>query len=81
MTAESLKLTLIQQIPALQDYQVLGKIEQLIKSTDTKVNGSAVPGAEPPLKKRKPGFAKGMILYVAPDFDETPAGLEEYMPA
>lgn len=32
-------------------------------------------------KKRQFGFAKGMISYVAPDFDETPPGFEEYMPS
>lgn len=27
---------------------------------------------------RRPGGGKGQILYVAPDFDETPPGFEEY---
>lgn len=79
MTAEAQKLTLIQMILASQDYQLLDKIEQLIKATGAKPNGSAMPDNEPPLKKRKAGFAKGMTLYIAPDFDETPPGFEEYM--
>ncbi len=84
MTAELLKLTLIQQILALQDYQLLDKIEQLIKSngaktSGTKTNGATMQEPEGPLKKRKYGFAKGMTLYIAPDFDETPPGFEEYM--
>ncbi|MDO8365601.1 MAG: hypothetical protein Q7T20_02305 [Saprospiraceae bacterium] len=79
MTAEAQKLTLIQMILSLQDYQVLDKIEQLLKTNGAKTNGSAMPEVEPPLKKRKYGFAKGMTLYIAPDFDETPPGFEEYM--
>lgn len=38
-----------------------------------------MPETEPSLKKRKAGFAKGMTLYIAPDFDDTPPGFEEYM--
>ncbi len=79
MTAEAQKLTLIQMILSLQDYQVLDKIEQLLKTNGAKTNGSAKPETEPPLKKRKAGFAKGMTLYIAPDFDDTPPGFEEYM--
>lgn len=79
MTAETQKLTLIQLILSLQDYQVLDKIEQLLQSNGAKTNGSAMPENELPLKKRKAGFAKGMILYIAPDFDEIPPGFEEYM--
>lgn len=79
MTVEAQKLTLIQQILALQDYQLLEKIEQLIKSKGAKTTDSINPDLEPPLQKRKAGFAKGMTLYIAPDFDETPPGFEEYM--
>ncbi len=79
MTAEAQKLTLIQMILSLQDYQVLDKIEQLLKINGAKTNGTAMPEMEPPLKKRKAGFAKGMTLYIAPDFDDTPPGFEEYM--
>lgn len=81
MTTEAQKLTLIQMILALQDYQLLDKIEQLIKANTGKPNGSSKPVNEPLLKKRKAGFAKGMTLYIAPDFDETPPGFEEYMAA
>lgn len=66
-------------ILSLQDYQVLDKIEQLLKTNGAKTNGAAMPEIEPPLKKRKAGFAKGMTLYIAPDFDDTPPGFEEYM--
>jgi prevent-host-death family protein len=30
-------------------------------------------------KERKPGTAKGQILYVAPDFDQIPADFKEYV--
>ena len=32
-----------------------------------------------PLKKRKPGTAKGQVLSVAPDFDELPEDFKEYV--
>ncbi len=31
--------------------------------------------------RRNPGWGKHIFLYVAPDFDATPEGFEEYMPA
>lgn len=31
-----------------------------------------------PLKPRQAGWGKGLFAYVAPDFDETPPGFEEY---
>ena len=30
-------------------------------------------------KKRKPGTAKGQILYIAPDIDELPADFKDYV--
>lgn len=30
---------------------------------------------------RKAGWGKDIFLYVAPDFDDTPIGFEEYLPA
>lgn len=32
-----------------------------------------------PRKPRKPGSGKGQILYVAPDFDVTPASFKGYV--
>jgi hypothetical protein len=32
-----------------------------------------------PKRPRKPGSGKGQILYIAPDFDATPEGFEEYV--
>ena len=34
---------------------------------------------DPPKQPRKPGSGKGQILYVAPDFDATPKGFEDYV--
>ena len=36
------------------------------------------PGNEPKPRARR-GGSKGTILYMAPDFDATPEGFEEYM--
>ena len=33
---------------------------------------------EPSFKPRQAGWGKGLFTYVAPDFDETPPGFEEY---
>lgn len=30
--------------------------------------------------KRRPGSGKGQLLWLAPDFDETPKDFDEYMP-
>ena len=34
--------------------------------------------AKAPFKPRQAGWGKGIFAYVAPDFDETPPGFEEY---
>lgn len=77
MNLEVQKLELIQLILSLQDGQLLAKIEQLLKKEAAAAPASTKKPAE---KKRQYGFAKGMTLYVAEDFDETPPGFEEYMP-
>ncbi len=79
MVFEQQKLELIQLILTLQDPQLLTKIEQFLK-TNTSQGKSLSPVVPQEKSKRKYGFAKGMTLYVAPDFDETPPGFEEYMP-
>ena len=80
MSAETQKLEVIQLILALQDYQVLDKIEKLLKKQSAPANGSTEnPLNEQKGKKRQYGFAKGMTKYIAPDFNETPPGFEEYM--
>ncbi|MEZ4960397.1 MAG: hypothetical protein R2830_11320 [Saprospiraceae bacterium] len=75
MTEEAQKLSLIQMILALRDNDLLSQIRQLLEAK-TKPGGIEKPKPA----KRQYGFAKGMTLYIAPDFDETPEGFEEYMP-
>jgi hypothetical protein len=72
MISESQKLELIQMILALQDEELLNKIEGLLSKHPVKAK------EDKPL--RRFGFAKGLITYVAPDFDDTPPGFEDYMP-
>ena len=75
MNIELQKLELIQLILTLRDNQALAEIKKFL-------NGSLLAAKIAPSngkKKRQYGFAKGMTLYIAPDFDETPAGFEEYM--
>ena len=70
MSSESIKLELIVWISYLKDNNILKKLLRLKKIST------------PPLKPvRKSGWGKDTFLYVAPDFDATPDGFEEYMPA
>ncbi len=81
MNLEVQKLELIQLILSLQDGQLLAKIEQLLKKEAAVAEGSTKkPTTSKEGNKRQYGFAKGMTLFVAEDFDETPPGFEEYMP-
>ncbi len=69
MSTESIKLELIVWISYLKDNKLLNKLLSLKKV------------ATPPQKPfRKPGWGKGIFLYVASDFDATPEGFEDYMP-
>lgn len=66
-------------ILTLQDEQVLVRVKTLLKkasTSDSKIE--LIP--QIPESYRPFGFAKGMISYVSPDFDETPAGFEAYAP-
>ncbi|MGQ0592060.1 MAG: type II toxin-antitoxin system Phd/YefM family antitoxin [Gammaproteobacteria bacterium] len=51
--------------------------EEVIIAKDHKPLLKLVP-LEPSPRERKPGSGKGQLLYMAPDFDETPAGFEDY---
>ena len=79
MTIEAYKLALIHRILALQDARQLKSLEQWLPNAaaqpalQTKINGKSNP--------RQFGCGKGIFTYVAPDFDDTPPGFEEYMPA
>ena len=71
MNLEMQKLELIQLILTLKEPQLLETINALLKKSEP-----------PPVrKKRQFGFAKGLTIYIAPDFDDTPPGFEEYMQA
>lgn len=70
MSAESIKLELMVWIGELTDTSLLKKLYFLKKKTEKPL---------PPT--RKPGWGKNIFLYVAPDFDETPEGFSDYMPA
>lgn len=52
--------------------------EELVLTADDKPVAKVVP--TPTRPPRKLGTLKGTVLYMAPDFDDTPAGFEEYMP-
>jgi hypothetical protein len=80
MTIEAYKLALIHRILALQDARQLKSLEQWLQkdaaaqpAPKTKINGKNNP--------RQFGCGKGIFTYVAPDFDDTPPGFEEYVPA
>lgn len=79
MISEVQKLELIQMILTLQDEQVLVNVKTMLKK-------ASMGSPKSDLKRQAPntcrpfGFAKGMISYVSPDFDETPTGFEAYSP-
>ena len=52
--------------------------EEIIIARDNKPVLKLVP-LDRPKQPRKPGSGKGQILYIAPDFDATPEGFEEYV--
>lgn len=52
--------------------------EDVVIARDNKPLLRLVPVAAPG-KERKPGTAKGQILYVAPDFDQLPPDFKEYV--
>ena len=80
MTVDAHKLELIQMIIGLQDEDLLAKLLAMLKSESKAANGSTAsyPIPEDHLT-RQFGFAEGLITYVAPDFDETPPGFEDYI--
>ena len=52
--------------------------EEVIIARDNMPELRLVP-QDKPKKPRKPGSGKGQILYVAPDFDATPASFKDYV--
>lgn len=52
--------------------------EDVIIARDNKPLLKLVPISPVVHEKRKPGSAKGKILYLAADFDQTPADFTEY---
>jgi len=52
--------------------------EDIVIARDNKPLLRLVPVASPK-KERKPGTAKGQILYVSPDFDQLPPDFKEYI--
>ena len=79
MTIESQKLAIIQTILALQDKALVDAMFKWLRQHDIAATNPP-PHQAPAAPYRQFGFAKGLITYVAPDFDETPPGFEEYMP-
>jgi len=52
--------------------------EEVIIAKDNKPVLKLVP-LDKPKQPRKPGSGKGLILYVAPDFDATPESFKDYV--
>ena len=52
--------------------------EEVVFARDNKPLLRLVPVAAP-RKERKPGTAKGQIVYIAPDFDQLPPDFKEYV--
>jgi hypothetical protein len=69
MSVKELKEKVIQELQLVNDEKTLSKILQ-----DLQISHSGIEF------KRNPGFAKDWNMKIAPDFNETPEGFEEYMP-
>ena len=52
--------------------------EEVVIAKDNKPLLKLVPVASPQ-KERKPGSGKSKIIYIAPDFDQTPADFADYI--
>ena len=52
--------------------------EEVVIARDNKPLLRLVPLKETKKEGRRPGSAKGRILYMAPDFDATPSDFNEY---
>ncbi len=68
MSTEAKKIELIMWISVLNDKSILEGLLALKQKT--------AQGQKP---ERQAGWAKDLILYVAPDFDDTPVGFEDYI--
>ena len=68
MTIEAKKKEVIAAIEQLQDESALTQIEAIL-----------VQAATPQGPVRAPGFARGMVTYMADDFDEPLDDMKEYM--
>ncbi len=59
------------------------KILQLLKDfgfeNKIQVKNIVKKSKEPKLKPRQAGWGKGLFTNIAPDFDETPSGFQDYM--
>jgi hypothetical protein len=71
MIVQELKLQLINRILHLDQPELLLAVWKQLEA-------SAAPSRPGPV--RKAGFGKDLIGRIAPDFDQTPPGFEEYMP-
>ena len=69
MTTEAKKQEVIAAIEQLQDEHLLEQIKDLL----------AKAGEVPKKRLREPGFAKGMVTYMADDFDEPLDDMKKYM--
>ncbi|MEL6627397.1 MAG: hypothetical protein AAFQ83_26420 [Bacteroidota bacterium] len=70
MQTQQLKLELIEWILHTNQKELLQKLAQL-KAEDFQQKQQST---------RKAGWGKHLVGHIAPDFDETPEGFEEYMP-
>ena len=58
--------------------RILQILKDLGLDQKIQVKAKSSKSVKEPLKPRQAGWGKGLFAYVAPDFDETPSGFEEY---
>ena len=58
--------------------RILQILKDLGLDQKIQVKAKSSKSVKEPLKPRQAGWGKSLFAYVAPDFDETPPGFEEY---
>ena len=53
--------------------------EEVVIARDNRPLAKLVP-IRPGKGKRRPGSGKGQVIWMSPDFDETPEAFKDYMP-
>jgi hypothetical protein len=70
---------IILNLDSLEDFsQILQLLKEFGFDKKIQIKSKTPKPNKKELKPRQAGWGKGLFSYVAPDFDETPVGFEDY---